>query len=116
MARVDSDSQKCPLVLVEWEDSAQPVPGWVRLADFEAPRIVSCASVGWLIHDGSDVKALAPNMGDFDDAAHVQASGIIRIPARTVTRIIRLGEQGNPIFSCEAPLSRPGSKPSRTGS
>ena len=53
----------CPLVMIEWEDSAQPLPNWRYLADFEADGAVLCTSVGWLIHDGEDVKALAPNMG-----------------------------------------------------
>ena len=57
----------CPLVMIEWEDSAQPLPNWRYLADFEADGAVLCTSVGWLIHDGEDVKALAPNMGGAQD-------------------------------------------------
>ena len=48
------------LVLVEWEDSAQPFPGW-RL----------------------------PNVGDVGSDAE-QGSGFFRIPTRSITRRVRL--------------------------
>jgi len=76
-----------PLVLAEWEDSAQPKSNWVFLSDFEKPEIIKCVSVGWLINDGADVKALAPNIGDGE-----QASGIICIPSRCITRLVKLKE------------------------
>lgn len=82
---------KCPLVMVEWEDSALPIPGWTYLADVPKPAIVHCVSVGWLIHDGRHVKALAPNMGDIG-AETMQVSGVIRIPARCIVRIVKLDE------------------------
>ena len=82
----------CPLVLVEWEDSAQPVSSWSFLADFEADHAVLCTSVGWLIHDGEDVKALAPNMGGLRTNGSVQVSGVIRIPARCIVKVTPLDE------------------------
>lgn len=84
-------ASRCPLVLIEWEDSAQPIPGWSYLASFEAPGTVLCASVGWLIRD-DDVKALAPNMGGINDERSVQVSGVIQIPARCVVRVTELSE------------------------
>ena len=39
----------CQLVMIEWEDSAQPLPNLSYLADFVADRAVLCTSVGWLI-------------------------------------------------------------------
>ena len=78
-----------PLVLIEWEDSAQPVAAWQYLDDIDEPDVVHCQSVGFLIYDGSDVKALAPNVGDLG-TEHSQASGVIRIPARCITRVKRL--------------------------
>lgn len=87
-------ADECPLVFVEWEDSAQPVAKWTYLADFEKPSAVKCVSVGWMIHDGADVKALAPNMGEIHSVERVQASGVIRIPARCITRLVRLAEPG----------------------
>ena len=83
----------CPLVLVEWEDSAQPAPAWRHLDANEKHEIVRCVSVGWLIADGP-VKALAPNMGDIHSETNVQASGVIRIPARCVTRLVRRLQRG----------------------
>ena len=73
------------LVLIEWEDSAQPVSGWCWLNETTWGHIVICRSVGWLIHDGEDIKVLAPNLGDLD--GELQACGVIRIPARSVTRV-----------------------------
>ena len=78
-----------PLVLIEWEDSAQPVAEWRYLADIGEFDIVRCRSVGFLIHDGEVVKALASNIGDLG-TEHTQMCGVIRIPTRCVTRMRRL--------------------------
>ena len=56
-------SNACPLVMIEWEDSAQPLPSWSYLASFEPTGTILCASVGWLIRGDDQVKALAPNWG-----------------------------------------------------
>jgi hypothetical protein len=82
----------CPLVLVEWEDSAQPIPSWGLLADFEPASTLKCASVGWLIQDDNQVKALAPNMGSVNDERSLQVSGVMQIPTSCVLRITRLKE------------------------
>ena len=37
--------KNCPLVMIEWEDSAQPLPNWFYLSDFEADYAVLCTSV-----------------------------------------------------------------------
>lgn len=89
-------STSCPLVMIEWEDSAQPIPSWSYLASFEAPGTIRCASVGWLIRD-DEIKALAPNMGAVDDENSVQVSGVIQIPARCVVKLTRLRE---PALTC----------------
>jgi hypothetical protein len=81
------------LVMIEWEDSAQPIPGWMLLREFEPPSITRCVSVGWLIHDNDGVKALAPNMANIDSDQKRQVSAVIRIPERAVTRIVWLAEQ-----------------------
>jgi hypothetical protein len=77
----------CPLVLVEWEDSRQPIGAWNRIGGFEAADACKCVSVGWLIHDGKEKKVLAPNVADIEDEHNVQMSGMICIPARCITRI-----------------------------
>lgn len=81
------------LVLIEWEDSRQPSAAWVRLSDFEPAGASDCVSVGFLIYDGEDYKALAPNMADIEDDENMQASGIIHIPANCITRIVKLEEE-----------------------
>jgi hypothetical protein len=78
--------------MVEWEDSAQPIPSWSYLASFEAPGTIRCVSVGWLIRDDDQMKALAPNMGAIDDKNSVQVSGVIQIPTRCVLHVTTLAE------------------------
>ena len=78
--------------MIEWEDSAQPIPAWSYLASFEAPGTIRCVSVGWMIHDDDQMKALAPNMGAIDDENSVQVSGVIQIPTRCVLKTTALSE------------------------
>lgn len=85
-------SNACPLVMIEWEDSAQPIPNWSYLASFEAPGTIRCISVGWLIRDDDQMKALAPNMGAMDDENSVQVSGVIQIPTRCVLHVTPIAE------------------------
>lgn len=82
----------CPLVLVEWEDSAQPIPGWAYLSSFEAPGIIRCASVGWMIRRDKEMTVLAPNMGGLNDERSLQVSGVIQIPTSCVLRVTELSE------------------------
>ena len=83
----------CPLVMLEWEDSRRAQSDWIHLSEFTPGNAVRCVSVGWMIHDGSNVKVLAPNMGDVGDGdAELQVSGVIHIPARCVMKITTLIE------------------------
>ena len=82
----------CPLVMIEWEDSAQPSPNWRHLQDAGTPTPIVCRSVGWLIVDTARVKVIAPNMGAIDDPTSIQMSGTITIPTRCVRRTVRLKE------------------------
>lgn len=88
-----------PLVLVEWEDSTQPMSGWHWLAGLGDLGVVKCRSVGWLVQDGEMVKVLAPNLGTYEGDSDCQASGVIRIPARAVVRIANLSEAAQPATS-----------------
>ena|SRR3990167_10087770 len=99
----------CPLVMIQWEDSAQPISSWSYLSDFEPKPVIRCASVGWLIHDGEDVKSLAPNMGGLENENNMQVSGIIQIPARCIISVHNLEEPD--IIFC--PFSRPDPEPKR---
>lgn len=82
---------KHPLVMVIWEDSCQPLPAWHYLDGLEVKEPVVCKSVGWLIHDGKRVKALAPNIGDAGGESE-QSCGIIRIATSSIVKIVRLKE------------------------
>lgn len=80
------------LVVVEWEDSAQPVSGWHYLDEAPELEVVCCKSVGWIIADNSKVMMIAPNLGDYKSGDGAQGSGFIRIPKNSVTRVIELQE------------------------
>lgn len=84
----------CPLVIIRWEDSAQPLPAWRHLSQLPATRAIECATVGWLLKDGDDVKVLCQSVGDLDSPHNAQASGIMTIPTRCVISIERLTEDG----------------------
>ena len=58
----------CPLVIIRWEDSAQPIPAWRHLSQLPETRAIECATVGWLLKDDDDVKVLCQSVGDLDNA------------------------------------------------
>ncbi len=80
------------LVMVDWEDSAQPVASWLHLTDLPALSAVQCCSVGWIVAQSDDVLMLAPNLGERGCEVNAQASGIIRIPKRCIVRMVPLVE------------------------
>jgi hypothetical protein len=84
----------CPLVIIRWQDSAQPIPAWRHLSQLPATRAIECATVGWLLKDDADVKVLCQSVGDLDSPQNAQASGIMTIPTRCVISIERLTEDG----------------------
>jgi hypothetical protein len=71
------------LIVVEWEDSARPIPAWQWIEDYQMPATIRCLSVGYLIAETGDAIALAPNLGDVEQPK-TQACGIIRIPQRAI--------------------------------
>ena len=77
------------LVLVQWEDSARPIPAWQWIDEYQLPEIVECISVGYLIADTKNAVALAPNIGDIKHDRG-QASGIIRIPRAAIRGMTNL--------------------------
>ena len=80
---------KHKILIVEWEDSSQPVSEWQWADDYAIPEIVRCISVGFLIARTRNAIALAPNIGD-PEKDRLQASGIIRIPRSAIRRIDEL--------------------------
>jgi hypothetical protein len=77
------------MVLVEWEDSARPIPSWEWVDNYQVPAVISCISVGFLIADENSAIALAPNLGDVGHE-RIQASGILRVPRSAIRRIVYL--------------------------
>lgn len=82
-----------PLVLIEWLDSGQPIPGWQWLDQIGPAVPHACVSVGFLIQDDAAAKVLAPNLGASDgEGTWDQASGLTTIPTAAVKRIERLAK------------------------
>jgi hypothetical protein len=77
------------LVMLEWEDSAQPVDQWQWIDDYKVPEIITCVSVGFIIAETKAAIALAPNLGDIG-RKRIQASGILRVPRSAVRCLTEL--------------------------
>lgn len=75
------------LVIVEWQDSCQPVASWHYLSDPPSNEIIHCLSVGWVISENEAVLMLSPNLGDYENENGAQGSGFIRIPKISITDI-----------------------------
>ena len=88
----DVSRGECPLVLVTWEDSRQPLPTWTYLSEIPKALPVLCATVGWMLRDQDDVKVICQTIGDEGHPENAQASGIMTIPTRSVVSIHRLEE------------------------
>jgi hypothetical protein len=82
----------CPLVLIRWLDSRQPSSAWRFLSELGQQKALECATVGWLVQDGPDVKVVCQTVGDLEDPENAQASGVMTIPARCVLSIEKLSE------------------------
>lgn len=78
-----------PLVIVQWEDSAQPRPSWEWIDEYEPEPAILCISVGYLVSESADAIAVAPNLGDIGKP-RAQASGIMRIPRCCIQSIKEL--------------------------
>jgi len=74
------------LLLVEWEDSTQPLPSWCYLEDPPSLEIIKRISVGWIIKESDKVLMLAPNIGDCESDDNIQGSGFIRIPKSAIIK------------------------------
>jgi hypothetical protein len=83
----------CPLVIIRWQDSAQPLSSWQYLSALPRTRPIECATVGWLLKDDDDIKVICQSVGDLENPKNAQASGIMTIPARCVLSIEKLTEE-----------------------
>ncbi len=104
---------KCPLVIIRWQDSAQPISAWKYLSDLPRTWPIECATVGWLLKDDDDVKVICQSVGDLHNPNNAQASGIMTIPARCVVSIERLSEERKP--TAAAGIGSAGSGPAGSG-
>jgi hypothetical protein len=86
----------CPLVIIRWQDSAQPIPSWQHLAKLAPAQPVECATVGWLLRDDDATKVVCQSVGDLQNAKNAQASGIMTIPTRCVLSIENLSQEAPP--------------------
>jgi hypothetical protein len=82
----------CPLVIIRWLDSAQPLSSWQYLSALPQTRAIECATVGWLLRDDDDLKVICQSVGDLSSPKNAQASGIMTIPARCILSIESLIE------------------------
>ncbi len=80
------------LVLVEWEDSKQPIAAWQFLREIEGGKTCCCISVGYLVSEENGVKVLAPNLADISNEDDTQVSGLITIPDSCIKRVADLNE------------------------
>ena len=89
----------CPLVLIRWQDSTQPLSSWQFLSALPRTRPLECATVGWLLKDDEEVKVICQSVGDIENPKNAQASGIMTIPTRCVLSMEKLTEEDVPISS-----------------
>ena len=79
-----------PLVVVEWEDSAQPTSAWEWADELLSSEPIMCQTVGHLIHDNETCVTIALSLGD-KDSDRPQVNGAMRIPRRAIIDITSLG-------------------------
>jgi hypothetical protein len=72
------------LIVVEWVDSLQPVPGWHMTNDLPALEAAKCKTVGWLVAHNDDALMIAQNIAD-PESSQEQSGGLMRIPKCCVT-------------------------------
>jgi hypothetical protein len=108
MDNSEDNSDHPPLVLIEWVDSGQPIPGWQWLDQIEERKPHRCVSVGFLVQDDEAAKVLAPNLGASDGGGGFdQASGVTTIPTAAVQRMIEFSAPLVSVCSQPSPSACP---------
>lgn len=79
------------LVLIEWVDSYGCSSQWRHLENC-TPELLLCRSVGWLLHDGDDVKVIVPHLIETDTESRIadQGCGDMTIPASAIRSVTDL--------------------------
>lgn len=71
-------------ILIEWNDSLQPVTGWHMIDDLPTLDVAKCQTVGWLVEENATALMVAQNIAD-PASDQMQAGGLMRIPKCCVT-------------------------------
>jgi hypothetical protein len=92
-----TNTNKSDLVMIEWVDSGQPIPGWQWLADLGPRRAHKCVSVGFLVQQNGGTTVLAPNLASSNgDEDWDQVSGLFTIPTVAIVKIQKLTSASSP--------------------
>ena len=102
MTPKDQNRGDCPLVIIRWEDSAQPLAAWQHLSRLKPAEPIECATVGWLVRDDATAKVVCQSIGGLGNPENAQASGIMTIPTRCVLSIENLSQEALPASVPEA--------------
>ena len=78
-----------PLILVEWEDSAQPTSGWQWLDEIGDSQPITCRTAGYLVAENEKGLTIALSIGDMT-SQRPQVNGATRIPRRAIVSITSL--------------------------
>ena len=101
---------KKPIVLVIWEDSAQPTGAWQWMDEIPPPVAVICHTVGHLVAESIAAVSLACSLGDVG-MDRLQANGVMRIPRSAIRSIVRLSISSSRAAPREPSLMRPAVSP-----
>ncbi|AGA64466.1 hypothetical protein B488_04740 [Liberibacter crescens BT-1] len=80
------------LVLVEWEDSCQPISDWVLFSEKMGIDVAEVKSVGWLLKYTERTVVLVPNVGN-SKKDNAQGSGVIHIPMSAVIKVSAIADK-----------------------
>lgn len=82
------------LVLVRWVDSYGCSARWEDIDEnFDAPEIVECESVGWLIYEDKNSLVVVPHIVEATKRTKRQGCGDMTIPRCAVKSIVDLEEK-----------------------
>ena len=79
--------------MVEWVDAhSSTQPGWATHENIveQSGQLLTCLSVGWLVHDGRDCKVVLPNSYAEDGEPRHKGCSEISIPTRVVVSMTEL--------------------------
>ena len=103
---MDAANSCPPLVLIEWLDSGQPVPGWQWLEQIEPRRPTSASRWASSCRTTPPPRCWRRNLGASNGANDWdQASGVITIPASAVQRMLAVSPLPDTAKNSAAPAT-----------